>query len=65
MAEALLVFETLDTDDIDKLVAGEEISRAKPLETKLIAPERVDLDSPEAKEKDDTLPKPEPEPGMA
>ena len=69
MAEALLVFETLDSDDIDRLVKGEKIERPVPLETKLVSPEKVELDEDADKEKkdekDDSPIPPEPEPGVA
>jgi cell division protease FtsH len=67
MAEALLVFETLDTNDVNRLVKGLEIDRPKPLETKLISPDTAGLGGEPKSPKDDLPPEPEPEPepGMA
>ena len=65
MAEALLVYESLDGDDIDKLIRGESIGRSKPLETRLIPPDDGERSGTE-EDQDEKLPsKPEPEPGMA
>ena len=65
MAEALLVFETLDTDDVNRLVKGLEIDRPAPLETKLISADNAGLGGEPKSPKDDLPPEPEPEPGMA
>jgi len=65
LAEALLVYESLDGDDIDKLIRGEGIGRSKPLETRLIPPDDGEREDSE-EDADEHLPsKPEPEPGMA
>jgi cell division protease FtsH len=65
LAEALLVYESLDGDDIDKLIRGEDIGRSKPLETRLIPPDDGERAGSE-EDSDEQLPsKPEPEPGMA
>jgi cell division protease FtsH len=66
MAEALLIYETLEGGDVDKLVRGESLDRPKPLETRLVSPEDVVI----GKERNDdgnkkAPPKPEPEPGVA
>ncbi len=66
MAEALLIYESLDGDDIDRLTQGLPVDKPRPLETKLVSPDAVDLDNKAGKPKDKGLPpKPEPEPGMA
>ncbi|RLB59239.1 MAG: cell division protein FtsH, partial [Deltaproteobacteria bacterium] len=66
LAEALLVYETLEGDDVDKIVRGQEIGRPPPLETRLVAPPAEEPEiKPDGDKPDKVPPKPEPEPGMA
>ncbi len=66
LAEALLIYETLDSDDVDRLVKGQELDRPRPLESRLVAPDNVDLSDDAVSKRNKPLPpKPEPEPGMA
>ncbi len=66
MAEALLTYETLEADDVDKIARGLEIDRPKPLETKLHSPEDVDMGETEKGKSEKKVPgEPEPEPGVA
>ena len=63
IAKGLLTYETLDSDDMDKLVMGVELDKPKPLESKLVTPNDTSSDSTAGK---DALPhEPEPEPGVA
>jgi cell division protease FtsH len=66
LAKALLTFETLDGDDVDKIMKGEKLDRPKPLQARLISPESGESKKDD-KETDDNKvpPKPEPEPGVA
>jgi len=67
IAEALLTYETIDGEDVERIVEGKQIDRPKPLETKLVSPEEADLTDDDKKTNDDKKapPKPEPEPGVA
>ncbi len=63
IAKGLLTYETLDSDDMDKLVMGVELDKPKPLESKLVTPNDTSSDSTAGK---DALPhEPKPEPGVA
>ncbi len=64
LARALLDYETLDGPEIDQLLRGEELERAKPAQTRLRTPGQAGLDQPES-EKDKKVGKPQPEPGVA
>ncbi|HUU02903.1 MAG TPA: ATP-dependent zinc metalloprotease FtsH [Myxococcota bacterium] len=68
MAEALLIFETLEGGDVDKIVRGESLDRPRPLETRLVSPEELAIGG-ERKDgngkKVAPKPEPEPEPGVA
>ncbi len=67
IAEALLTYETIDGQDVERIMEGKQIDRPKPLETVLVSPEEADLAEDDKKAKDDkNAPnKPEPEPGVA
>ncbi len=67
IAEALLTYETIDGQDVERIMEGKQIDRPKPLETVLVSPEEADLAEGDKKAKDDkNAPnKPEPEPGVA
>jgi len=64
LARALLDYETLDGPEIDQLIRGEDLSREKPSQTRLLTPDEAGLDRPES-EKDKKVGKPQPEPGVA
>ncbi len=64
VAQGLLTYETLDSDDMDKLVNGLELDKPKPLESKLIS--SGDDTPSEPTSRNEKIPrKPEPEPGVA
>jgi cell division protease FtsH len=66
LAEALLTYETLEGSEVEAIIAGKELDRPKPLETKLVSPGDAGLEGEEKKDdKKDVPPKPEPEPGVA
>jgi cell division protease FtsH len=62
LAKALLIFETLDGNDVDKVIKGEELSRPRPIETRLISPDQAGLKD---KTPGGVPPKPEPSPTVA
>ncbi len=63
LAEALLVYESLDGNDIDILMKGGILTRPKPLESRLVTPEEAVLQGKKAEEKK-APPKPSTEPGI-
>ena len=66
LAEALLTYETLEGAEVEAIIAGKELDRPKPLETKLVSPEKAGLEGDKKKgDKKDVPNKPEPEPGVA
>ncbi len=74
ISDALFEYEALDGKEVDQLIAGEEISRAKPEQRHLSTPEeyrekgnkaRQTRERPEPKSLLEPFPQPEPEPGEA
>ncbi|MBN2498708.1 MAG: ATP-dependent zinc metalloprotease FtsH [Deltaproteobacteria bacterium] len=68
IAEALLTFETLDSNDIDRLAKGQEVDRPRPLESRLISSDSdLGKDRKPGSEREPKAPEkgPEPEPGLA
>ncbi|RME20397.1 MAG: cell division protein FtsH, partial [Deltaproteobacteria bacterium] len=66
LAEALLVYETLEGDDVDRLVKGQSLDKPAPLETKLISSTRPEEEkSKEEGKEPDLTGGPAPEPGVA
>jgi hypothetical protein len=62
----LLTYETLEGPEVETIIAGKELDRPKPLETKLVSPENAGLEGDKKKgDKKDVPNKPEPEPGVA
>jgi cell division protease FtsH len=67
LAQGLLDYETLDADDVDRLVKGEPMSRPKPVSTRLVSPPGGGQGAETKVGADKPLPgkPPAPEPGVA